>query len=106
MVGFAGSSAAHGNRHGRADCSARRWHPLQSICGKLRRPRPGNATMLVPFDLSCPYCGETIEILVDASAGDQHYIEDCQVCCRQIMLGIRIDTEGEPQVVATSENDA
>ncbi|WP_449429537.1 CPXCG motif-containing cysteine-rich protein [Rhodanobacter umsongensis] len=62
--------------------------------------------MLVPFDISCPYCGEPIQILVDASAGDQHCIEDCQVCCRPIVLGIRIDADGEPQVSASAENDA
>lgn len=32
--------------------------------------------------VSCPYCGETQTILVDTSAGDQAYVEDCQVCCR------------------------
>ncbi|OOG50963.1 CPXCG motif-containing cysteine-rich protein [Rhodanobacter sp. C01] len=62
--------------------------------------------MLAPFDIACPYCGETIEILVDASAGDQLYIEDCQVCCRPITLSIRIDADGEAQLSATSENDA
>ncbi len=62
--------------------------------------------MLTPFDLSCPYCGESIEILVDVSAGDQNYIEDCQVCCRPISLNVRIDEDGEAQVSATSENDA
>jgi hypothetical protein len=61
--------------------------------------------MLTPVDISCPYCGEPIEILVDASAGDQHYIEDCQVCCRPITLNVRIDTDGQAQVSATSEND-
>ncbi|HEY0198177.1 MAG TPA: CPXCG motif-containing cysteine-rich protein [Rhodanobacter sp.] len=62
--------------------------------------------MLTPFDLSCPYCGESIEILVDVSAGDQNYIEDCQVCCRPITLNVRMDEDGEVQVSATSENDA
>jgi hypothetical protein len=62
--------------------------------------------MLTSLDISCPYCGESIEVLVDASAGDQHYIEDCQVCCRPISLSIQIDAGGEPQVSATSENDA
>lgn len=62
--------------------------------------------MLMPVDISCPCCGEPLEILVDASAGDQNYIEDCQVCCRPITLGIRIDADGEPQVSASSENDA
>ncbi|TVQ68346.1 MAG: CPXCG motif-containing cysteine-rich protein, partial [Oceanospirillales bacterium] len=30
--------------------------------------------------ISCPYCGEWIEVQIDyQEAGDQ-YIEDCQVC--------------------------
>ncbi len=57
-------------------------------------------------DISCPYCGEPIEILVDESAGDQCYIEDCQVCCRPISLSVRVDDDGEPQVSAAGENDA
>jgi hypothetical protein len=61
--------------------------------------------MLTLFEISCPYCGEPIEILVDASAGDQRYIEDCQVCCRPITLSIQMDADGDPQVSATSEND-
>ncbi len=32
----------------------------------------------------CPYCGEEFTALIDASAGDQYYIEDCEVCCRPI----------------------
>lgn len=62
--------------------------------------------MLTPFDIPCPYCGESIEILVDASAGDQHYIEDCQVCCRPITLSVRVDADGGVQVSAAAENDA
>jgi len=62
--------------------------------------------MLTPIDISCPYCGEPIEIVVDASAGGQRYIEDCQVCCRPITLSIQVDADGEPRVNATSENDA
>lgn len=38
--------------------------------------------------ISCPFCGETITILVDASAGSQEYIEDCQVCCRPMQISI------------------
>jgi len=32
--------------------------------------------------VSCPYCGESLTILLDTSAGGQSYVEDCQVCCR------------------------
>ena len=45
---------------------------------------------LVPRDISCPYCGEQIDILVDPSITEQSYIEDCQVCCRPIVLGITV----------------
>jgi len=36
--------------------------------------------------IDCPYCGEIIEILVDDSAGEQDYYEDCSVCCRPIRI--------------------
>lgn len=32
----------------------------------------------------CPYCWEPITMLLDLSAGEQVYIEDCEVCCRPI----------------------
>ncbi|MNW19938.1 hypothetical protein D3C71_2201260 [compost metagenome] len=39
----------------------------------------------------CPYCGESAEALLDLSAGDQQYIEDCPVCCRPIVFELRTD---------------
>ncbi len=62
--------------------------------------------MLTPADICCPYCGESIEILIDASAGDQRYIEDCQVCCRPITLSVQVDADGDAQVHAAGENEA
>jgi hypothetical protein len=62
--------------------------------------------MLTPADIHCPYCGEPNEILLDASAGDQQYIEDCQVCCRPITLTVTLDEDDEPQVTAAGENEA
>ena len=38
----------------------------------------------------CPYCGEAIELVVDASAGAQRYVEDCSVCCRPIECTLRL----------------
>ena len=43
--------------------------------------------------LYCPYCGESIEMQVDSSAGDQGYVEDCSVCCRPIEVRLRQDGE-------------
>jgi len=36
--------------------------------------------------ISCPFCGETLSILLDLSIPEQDYIEDCQVCCRPIRI--------------------
>ena len=62
--------------------------------------------MLPSVDIQCPYCGETITVLVDDSAGEQHYIEDCQVCCRPISIAVTFDVDGDPIVSANAEDDA
>ena len=61
--------------------------------------------MLDPVTTTCPYCGETIEVLVDYSAGDQEYIEDCYVCCRPINIGITMNDDSRPHVTVCSENE-
>jgi hypothetical protein len=38
----------------------------------------------------CPHCGGTYESSIDLTLGAQEYIEDCQVCCRSIELGIDV----------------
>jgi hypothetical protein len=55
--------------------------------------------------ISCPYCGETITVLVDDSLPEQQYVEDCQVCCRPIVLSVSVDSDGDASVMATAEND-
>ena len=55
--------------------------------------------------VGCPYCGETISVLVEDSLPEQEYIEDCQVCCRPILLSISIDEDGEAAVIARYENE-
>ncbi len=44
--------------------------------------------------VNCPYCGERITLLVDGSAGDQAYIEDCGVCCRPIEVNVFFGGDG------------
>lgn len=56
--------------------------------------------------LRCPYCGEPITVLVDASAGAQRYIEDCPVCCRPIAIAVEVDGEGRVAVTAAGEDEA
>ncbi|MCL5975744.1 MAG: CPXCG motif-containing cysteine-rich protein [Gammaproteobacteria bacterium] len=59
---------------------------------------------LQEHSLSCPYCGETIEILLDCTIEHQQYIEDCFVCCRPIQFSVSINGDGTFQVDATDEN--
>ena len=53
----------------------------------------------------CPYCGETIDLLIDESEQEQNYIEDCQVCCRPIVVDITINFTGELIIVLRNENE-
>ena len=62
--------------------------------------------MLDLHTIDCPYCGESIDVLIDSSIRSQRYIEDCQVCCRPMMLSVRVGDDGAAQVSASAENDA
>ena len=50
--------------------------------------------MLDETQILCPYCGETLDVLIDTSAGSQHYIEDCQVCCKPIEFQLKVEHDG------------
>ncbi len=42
----------------------------------------------------CPFCAESMTLLIDTSAGSQSYIEDCQICCQPMQVSFIAD-EGE-----------
>jgi len=44
-------------------------------------------------EIFCPYCGEAITVFIDGSIEYQEYIEDCQVCCRPIVLKVSVDLD-------------
>ena len=52
-----------------------------------------------------PYCGQAIEVVIDASAGSQEYVEDCEICCRPIIFTVRKDRLGEFSVNVRQENE-
>lgn len=56
-------------------------------------------------DSYCPYCGEPIQLLVDWSVERQEYIEDCEVCCRPMVVETSISVEGDPLVWVRAENE-
>ena len=49
---------------------------------------------MIEHPLACPYCGESITMLLDLSVADQSYVEDCEVCCSPITLRVRVE-DGE-----------
>lgn len=55
--------------------------------------------------VSCPYCGETITVLIDCSYPEQSYTEDCQVCCQPIILDVTVDEEAGIHVFARREDE-
>lgn len=55
--------------------------------------------------VECPYCGAGFTCLLDCSAGNQQYIEDCQVCCQPIVFDLFI-TDGEAAVRLRREDEA
>lgn len=57
------------------------------------------------IDSFCPYCGEGIQLLIDCSINHQEYIEDCQVCCRPILISASIDEDGLPSVELKAEDE-
>jgi hypothetical protein len=50
--------------------------------------------MLEWVNVSCPYCGQDYETAVDCSAGDQDYVEDCQICCSPILFTVSVGQDG------------
>jgi len=60
--------------------------------------------MLDEISISCPFCGEGFTTLIDRSAGNQTYIEDCQICCNPIQFDIHIDAD-DLQVNTRRDNE-
>ena len=59
---------------------------------------------LETLSAQCPYCGETIEIDVEALDDTQEFIEDCTVCCRPIQFEASKNDDGEMEL-SSSRSD-
>ena len=50
-------------------------------------------------EVTCPYCGETVTMVLDPASGPkQDYVEDCEVCCRPWQVTVRYDEIGAAEV--------
>ena len=55
--------------------------------------------------IHCPYCGESIDVLIDASISEQEYVEDCQVCCRPINFSVSVEPDGDVRLGVRSDDE-
>ncbi len=60
---------------------------------------------LEDFPLACPYCGESQWVRVDLSVEGDRFIEDCQICCRPMVLRLSREA-GEWSLQVAREDDA
>jgi hypothetical protein len=52
--------------------------------------------MTEPMALSCPYCGESVDLDIDEGGGSrQAYVEDCPVCCQPWQVEVVRDRGGD-----------
>jgi hypothetical protein len=65
----------------------------------------GDGTADTRADVSCPYCGESMEIGLDPGSGaHQQYVEDCQVCCQPWRVIVRYLPSGSAEVLIEPED--
>ena len=49
------------------------------------------------FVVVCPYCGEEVEVFIEADVTGS-FVQDCEVCCNPWQLTITRDRYGDPDV--------
>lgn len=52
--------------------------------------------------VTCPYCGEEIEIYVELDVRGS-YVQDCEVCCNP--WTVRVSGAGDDRTVSVSRDD-
>lgn len=62
--------------------------------------------MLPISSIECPYCGESIDLVIDDSVDNQQYIEDCSVCCRPINIDVVVDQDTGIDVRCWTDNES
>jgi Cysteine-rich CPXCG len=54
------------------------------------------------FLVTCPYCGEAIEIRVEPDVRGS-FVQDCEVCCNPWM--VRVERDGDERDVSVTRAD-
>ena len=54
------------------------------------------------FDVTCPYCGEEVEIYVEPDVRGQ-FVQDCEVCCNPWL--VRVTRDGGERYLEVRRGD-
>ena len=54
------------------------------------------------YSVSCPYCGEEVEIYLEPDVQGS-FVQDCEVCCNPWM--VRVSVDGDDRYVSVERND-
>ena len=57
------------------------------------------------WDAHCPYCGEPLTLLLDPMEANVDYVEDCQVCCRPMVVSVLVDGDGDLAAQVRAEDE-
>jgi hypothetical protein len=59
----------------------------------------GDGTADTEASVSCPYCGEAVDVTLDPGGGSlQQYVEDCPVCCQPWNVSVHYGPDGSASV--------
>ena len=62
------------------------------VCARLVQTRAVDQQ----FDVTCPYCGENVEIYVEPDVRGQ-FVMDCEVCCNPWLVRV-VRRDGEREI--------
>lgn len=69
-------------------------------------PETGHAELEAEVEVDCPYCCAPHCLRIDLTGGRaQHYVEDCQVCCRPLAVQLTIDEAGALAALSVERSD-
>jgi hypothetical protein len=54
------------------------------------------------FSVSCPYCGEQVELYLESDVSGQ-FVQDCEVCCNP--MTVRVSHDDDDRSVTVERGD-
>jgi hypothetical protein len=95
--------------HLRRRITSREQHDIDELYGLEPVFEPGEGRAAVEAEsfvaIQCPWCGERLDVRVDVTAGERNYIDDCEVCCRPMELGVELEESGALRAVSVRRAD-